>query len=49
MPDFLDNAYINRIKDDQAQLNKYYSWLCDSCGYEKFETLTGYIKYRKRR
>lgn len=49
MPDFLDNAYLNRIKDDPAQVKKYYSWLCDSCGYEKYETVTGYIKYRKKR
>ena len=49
MPDFLDSAYLNRIKDDPAQVKKYYSWLCDSCGYEKYETVTGYIKYRKKR
>ena len=49
MPDFLDNAYINRIKDDQAQLNKFYKHLVDNCNYERFETLTGYIKYRKKR
>ena len=49
MPDFLDNAYLNRIKDDSAQVNKYYSWLVESCGYEKYETVTGYIKYRKKR
>ena len=49
MPDFLDSAYLNRIKDDQAQINKYYNYLCSSCGYEKYETVTGYIKYRKKR
>ena len=49
MPDFLDGAYINRIKEDQAQLNKFYKHLVDNCSYEKFETVTGYIKYRKRR
>ena len=48
MPEFLDNAYINRIKDDQAQVRKYYQHLVDNCGYEKYETITGYIKYRKR-
>jgi hypothetical protein len=49
MPDFLDGAYINRIKEDQAQLNKFYNHLVENCSYEKFETVTGYIKYRKRR
>ena len=48
MPDFLDNVYLNRIKDDQAQLKKYYDYLL-TCGYEKYETVTGYIKYRKKR
>jgi hypothetical protein len=48
MPDFLDNAYLNRIKDDQAQVKKYYDYLL-TCGYEKYETVTGYIKYRKKR
>ena len=49
MPDFLDNAYLNRIKDDQAQVNKFYKHLVDNCQYEKIETLTGHIKYRKKR
>lgn len=48
MPEFLDNAYINRIKDDHAQIRKYYQHLVDNCGYEKYETVTGYIKYRKK-
>ena len=48
MPDFLDSAYINRIKDDQAQVNKFYKHLVDNCGYERIETATGYIRYRKR-
>ncbi len=49
MPDFLDSAYLNRIKDDQAQVNKFYKHLVDNCNYEKYETVTGYIKYRKKR
>ena len=49
MPDFLDGAYINRIKEDQAQLNKFYKHLVDNFNYEKVETLTGKIIYRKRR
>ena len=49
MPDFLDSAYINRIKEDQSQLNKFYKHLVDNCDYERFETLTGYIKYRKKK
>jgi len=48
MPDFLDSAYIFRIKDDQAQLNKFYKHLVDNCGYTKTESLTGNIKYIKR-
>ena len=48
MPDFLDNAYLNRIKDDSYQIRKYYKYLCDECGYIKKETLTGAIKYVKR-
>ena len=47
MPDFLDSAYINRIKDDQAQVNKFYKHLVENCGYERIETATGYIRYRK--
>ena len=49
MPDFLDKAYISRISDDQAQINKFYKHLVDNCGYDRYETATGYIKYRKRR
>jgi hypothetical protein len=49
MPDFLDNAYLNRIREDQSQLNKFYKHLIDNCNYEKYETVTGYIKYRKKR
>ena len=49
MPDFLDGAYINRIKEDQAQVNKFYKHLVENCDYERFETLTGYVKYRKKR
>ena len=48
MPDFLDNAYINRIKDDQAQINKFYKHLVDNCGYVRLETATGHIRYRKK-
>jgi hypothetical protein len=48
MPDFLDSAYINRIKDDQAQVNKFYNHLVKNCGYERIETSAGYIRYRKR-
>jgi hypothetical protein len=48
MPDFLDSAYIFRIKEDQAQLNKFYKHLVDNCGYTKTESLTGNIKYIKR-
>ena len=48
MPDFLDSAYIFRIKEDQAQLNKFYKHLVDNCGYTKTESLTGNIKYVKR-
>ena len=48
MPDFLDSAYLNRIKEDQAQVNKFYKHLVDNCGYERVETATGYIRYRKR-
>ena len=48
MPDFLDSAYINRIKDDQAQVNKFYKHLVENCGYERIETATGYIRYRKK-
>ena len=49
MPDFLDSAYLNRIREDQAQVNKFYKHLVDNCQYEKIETLTGHIKYRKKR
>ena len=49
MPDFLDGAYLNRIREDQSQLNKFYKHLIENCNYEKYETLTGYVKYRKRR
>jgi hypothetical protein len=48
MPDFLDSAYLNRIKDDQAQVNKFYKHLVENCGYERIETATGYIRYRKK-
>ena len=48
MPDFLDSAYINRIKEDQAQVNKFYKHLVENCGYERIETATGYIRYRKK-
>ena len=48
MPDFLDSAYLNRIKEDQAQVNKFYKHLVENCGYERVETATGYIRYRKR-
>ena len=48
MPDFLDSAYLNRIKDDQSQVNKFYKHLIDNCGYERVETATGYIRYRKK-
>ena len=48
MPDFLDSAYLNRIKEDQSQVNKFYKHLVENCGYEKIETATGYIRYRKR-
>jgi hypothetical protein len=49
MPDFLDQMYLNRIREDQAQVNKFYKHLVDNCGYERFESLTGYVKYRKKR
>jgi hypothetical protein len=49
MPDFLDSAYLNRIREDQSQVNKFYKHLVDNCQYEKIETLTGHIKYRKKR
>ena len=49
MPDFLDSAYLNRIREDQAQVNKFYKHLVENCQYEKIETLTGHIKYRKKR
>ena len=48
MPDFLDNVYLNRIKDDSYQTRKYYKHLVDNCGYIKKETLTGAIKYVKK-
>ena len=48
MPDFLDSAYLNRIKEDQSQVNKFYKHLVENCGYERVETATGYIRYRKR-
>ena len=48
MPDFLDNAYLNRIKDDQAQVNKFYKHLVENCNYKKVETATGHIIYRKK-
>ena len=48
MPDFYDLAYINRIKEDSAQLNKFYKHLTDNCNYERKETLTGGIKWIKR-
>ena len=47
MPDFYDLAYVNRIKEDQAQLDKFYAHL-KSCGYERKETVTGYVKWIKR-
>ena len=47
MPDFYDLAYINRIKEDSAQLNKFYKHLTDNCNYERKETLTGGIKWIK--
>ena len=49
MPDFLDSAYLNRIREDQAQVNNFYKHLVENCQYEKIETLTGHIKYRKKR
>jgi len=48
MPDFLDKAYINRISDDQAQINKFYKHLVDNCGYEKIESIRSGIKYVKK-
>lgn len=48
MPDFLDSAYLNRIKEDQAQINKFYKHLVENCGYVRLETATGYIRYRKK-
>ena len=48
MPDFLDNVYLNRIKDDSYQTRKYYKHLVDNCGYIKKETITGAIKYVKK-
>tara|TARA_R100000353_G_scaffold131670_1_gene93407 strand:- start:1311 stop:2096 length:786 start_codon:yes stop_codon:yes gene_type:complete len=48
MPDFLDSAYLNRIKEDQSQVNKFYKHLVKNCGYERVETATGYIRYRKK-
>ena len=47
MPDFYDLAYVNRIKEDQAQLDKFYIHL-KSLGYERKETVTGYVKWIKR-
>ena len=44
-----DSAYLNRIREDQAQVNKFYKHLVENCQYEKIETLTGHIKYRKKR
>ena len=49
MPGFLDSTYLNRIREDQSQVQKYYQHLVENCGYEKYETITGYIKYRKKR
>ena len=48
MPDFYDMAYINRIKEDQAQIDKFHKHLIENCGYKRKETLTGHIKWIKK-